>query len=189
MADIAEWNDFHGKKTGNTIIQFYEREVQNAKKTLEAGRPIFEMKVYVRKITPGDTSLEIDRPIRPEDKTDYPVQWAAFEAKQTQKVDGTPLEEWPLLTRSQIAELRALNILTVEHVATMNDTVAHRVMGFHGMRQKAQEWLKNADKNSLRDELKAKDEEIARQAEMLAEMAKRLDAIEAKRGPGRPAKE
>ncbi len=189
MTDVAEWNDFNGKKTGQTIILFYDREVQNAKKTLEAGRPIFEMKTYIRKITPGDQLLEIDRPLRDQDKLDFPREWQNYEQKQTAKVDGTPLEEWPLVTRSQVAELRAMNIFTVEHVANLNDGIAHKIMGFHGMRQKAQDFLKNKGGDSLREELKDKDEKIAAQAEQLAKFMERLDALEAKRGPGRPPKE
>src|SRR3546814_2370746 len=48
----------------------------------------------------------------------FPQHWAQFEAGHTERqIIGTPLKEWPILSTSQVAEMNALNIFTVEQLA------------------------------------------------------------------------
>ena len=49
-------------------IKFEKREVQNADRTLEEGRPIFEEQIFIKIVVPGDALSEIDRKVRDEDK-------------------------------------------------------------------------------------------------------------------------
>lgn len=193
MSDHAEWNDFSGtKKTKDTIIHFYERDVQNPVRSLAEGRPIFETKIYIEKICPGDTLNRIDRMLRDQDKIDYPEQWDKFQRKEKHTVDGTPLEAWPQLSRIQAKEMIAMNILTVEHLANLNDNVSHKIMGFSDLKRKAQLFLKAASDSSLFDKItednKAKDEMLSQQAAAIKALQEQMSTLTLPKKKGRPAK-
>jgi hypothetical protein len=195
MSDIAAWMEGVGsgeEAKNSTIIHFYPREVLNPVKTKTEGRPIYNTKTYVKKITPGDRLIEIDRPMRPEDPEHFPREWQIFQNKETSKLEGTPLEEWPYLNKTRVAELNALNIMTVEHVSTLSDQVSHRIMDFNDLRNRALHYLKSAKDSALSEKLQSqlddKDEKIEMQAKLISDLNDRMKALETKRGPGRPKK-
>ena len=172
-----------------TMISFYDREVQNQFKSEQEGRPIFEMKCYIRKVPPGDKLVEIDRKASKQDFLRYPQEYEMYMKRQTTPVNGTPLEAWAQVTRAQVAEYKALNILTVEQLAELPDGYGHKIMGFQGWKQKAQSFLMAAkgqgEFDKLQTELRKRDEEIARMkanenatADMMRSMQARLDALE-----------
>ena len=172
-----------------TMISFYDREVQNQFKSEQEGRPIFEMKCYIRKVPPGDKLVEIDRKASKQDFLRYPQEYEMYMKRQTTPVNGTPLEAWAQITRAQVAEYKALNILTVEQLAELPDGYGHKIMGFQGWKQKAQSFLMAAkgqgEFDKLQTELRKRDEEIARMkanenatADMMRSMQARLDALE-----------
>jgi len=172
-----------------TMISFYDREVQNQFKSEQEGRPIFEMKCYIRKVPPGDKLVEIDRKASKQDFLRYPQEYEMYMNHQTTPVNGTPLEAWAQVTRAQVAEYKALNILTVEQLAELPDGYGHKIMGFQGWKQKAQSFLMAAkgqgEFDKLQTELRKRDEEIARMkanenatADMMRSMQARLDALE-----------
>jgi hypothetical protein len=131
-----------------TFAQFYTRSVQDAKASLEAGRPIFSDKAYVKIMVPGDKDNIVDRPVRDGDKLRWPRQWAAYEAKSEQPVEGTPLVEWPGLTRSQVEELAFFGIKTVEDLAAVSDSQAQKFMGIQKLKARAKAYLAEADKQA-----------------------------------------
>lgn len=60
-------------------------------------------------------------------------------------LEGTPIKTWPVLSPSQILTLQSLSILTVEDLAAANDESLSRIgMGAAQLKQRAQDWLKNA---------------------------------------------
>ena len=172
-----------------TMVSFYDREVQNQFKSEQEGRPIFEMKCYIRKVPPGDKLVEIDRKATKQDFLRYPQEYEMYMKRQTTPVNGTPLEAWAQITRAQVAEYKALNIFTVEQLAELPDGYGHKIMGFQGWKQKAQSFLMAAkgqgEFDKLQTELRKRDEEIARMkanenatADMMRSMQTRLEALE-----------
>ena len=172
-----------------TMISFYDREVQNQFKSEQEGRPIFEMKCYIRKVPPGDKLVEIDRKASKQDFLRYPQEYEMYMKRQTTPVNGTPLEAWAQITRAQVAEYKALNIFTVEQLAELPDGYGHKIMGFQGWKQKAQSFLMAAkgqgEFDKLQTELRKRDEEIARMranenatAELMKSLQERLGALE-----------
>src|SRR3990167_2224112 len=177
----------HGVR--QTMVSFYDREVQNQFKSEQEGRPIFEMKCYILKVPPGDKLVEIDRKATKQDFLRYPQEYEMYMKRQTTPVNGTPLEAWAQITRAQVAEYKALNIFTVEQLAELPDGYGHKIMGFQGWKQKAQSFLMAAkgqgEFDKLQTELRKRDEEIARMkanenatADMMRSMQARLDALE-----------
>lgn len=190
----AGWRNeaFQEDAKGKNFVFFYEKQVQNQAKTLAAGRPIFDTRVMIKKLVPGDPRLVIDTFARPKDYDEFPQEYARFQNKRENRPTGTPIEAWPILSDTQKAEFRALNIFTVEQFANLPDSAGERIMGLIDLRKKARAFIlaqEAGDKLVKMEEeaakAKAKDEAQEREIAMLkAQMAELM----ARKKPGRPKK-
>lgn len=142
-------------KAGRKYAFFRESTKLNPAKTALQGRPIHDPVVLLEKIIPGDALNRPVREMREADKEEYPQEWAAFQAKREQQVPGTPLEVLPWISRTQAAEYRALQIYTVEQLATLPESAAQRIMGFYEIRKKAEGFLKAAQDSAYHEKLQA----------------------------------
>jgi hypothetical protein len=145
-------------------VQFYIRPVMNNFRSSEEGRPIYEEKEYIRIIVPGDSKTTVDCPVDDTFRQRFTKQYELFKKGQAQAVDGTPLEMWPQMTVGLCAELKAMNISTVEQLAGLDDGKAQRIMGSYDLRRKAQMFLDaakgEAENNKMAAELQKRDDEI-----------------------------
>lgn len=121
-------------------------------------------------------------------------QWKAGAAQQIQ---GTPISEWPTLTESERAELRAMNIFSIEQVAASSDSVCQS-MGPKGRewRSKAQAFLATAKETAAAQKYAAENErmkdelaDLRKQIERLAIQQVREDEEVAPRKRGKTAKQ
>ncbi len=178
-------------------VRFYKRPVQQEQESLEAGRPIYKEFDFVHICVAGDTLTEIDTYVLPSHKTRFPIQWANYMNRQganEPEVVGTPVAEWPLVSKSQAEELRAMKFHTVESIAGASDQQLQRLgmaagMSPYAFRDKAKSFLNLAtssaetDKreqeiNSLKEELAKKDLETAKmKAETDAKLAQMQDQM------------
>lgn len=144
-------------------VKFYTRPVMNPSKSSEAKRAIFDEEDYIIIYTPGSQLTVIDSPIR---RTFYEQRFAKryseWKAGRTAMDSGTPLEHFPFLFNKVglTAELKALNIYTVEQLAAIPDISAQRIMGGYDLRAKAAEWItkskaegEDAEKALLKEQL------------------------------------
>ena len=102
------------------IFKTIQRE--NKAKSRDAGRPIFEDREYVEIIIPGSKNERPIRPVRDEDKERWPDEYRRFKEGQEQASEGTPLEQWPRMTRSRVYELKAVGVYSVEDLAALADS-------------------------------------------------------------------
>ena len=178
-------------------VRFYKRPVQQEQESLEAGRPIYKEFDFVHICVAGDTLTEIDTYVLSSHKTRFPIQWANYMNRQganEPEVVGTPVSEWPLVSKSQAEELRAMKFHTVESIAGASDQQLQRMgmaagMSPYAFRDKAKSFLNLAsssaetDKreqeiNSLKEELAKKDLETAKmKAETDAKLAQMQDQM------------
>jgi len=133
-------------------VQFYKKSVKQEDSSIEAGRPIFKEFDFVRIMVPGDNLTEIDTYAQESHKARFPRQWAHYQNQMGSHEDivGTPLEQWPQITRSQAEELRGLKFHTVESIADCSDQQLQRIgmvagMSPHNFRQKAKAFLNLAN--------------------------------------------
>lgn len=126
---------------GKMHVFFYEAQVKNAFKSTQAQRPIFDPRVKIKKLVPGDSRLVIDTFATQEHFEQFPVEYARFLQKKSNTPVGTPIEAWGILSDSQKAEFRALNILTVEQFANLSDEAGNRIMGLQDLRKKARAFV------------------------------------------------
>ena len=90
------------------LVRFFMRPSQNAAKSKEAGRPIYDEVPYVSIKQPGQKDSEVVAPARDRHKQRFPRHWQAFESRESQDaVTGTPLEEWSGITRAVVEEQNA----------------------------------------------------------------------------------
>jgi hypothetical protein len=144
----------------NLSVRFYVEPMQNEQKTVAAGRPIFEDTAMVEIRVPGQTDV-IRHPVTDEDIKRFPALYKAFlERRDQTAVEGTPLREWPSVTRAQAEELIAVGIRTVEHLAGAPDTSIQRLGPLMGLRQKARDWLAAAKDNSVLSKLRSENDDL-----------------------------
>ncbi len=80
----------------------------------------------------------------------FPSSWIeriekAFEAWRagvTLDIEGTPLRNWPVITRSQLANCESLHLYAIEDLATAADDAIERLgMGGRALQARARDWL------------------------------------------------
>ena len=157
-------------------VRFKMMPVLNAFKSQEAGRAIYDEKEYIVVVIPGDSKTTGEFPVDDIFRRRFPKQYAAFKEGRELAASGTPLEMWPQMTVGMVAELKAMNIRTVEELAALDDGRAQKIMGSHDLRRRAQVFIEaakgEATNNKIVVELEKRDEEIAELKRQMAELLK-----------------
>ena len=165
-------------------VRFYKRPVQQEAETLASGRPIYKEFDFVHICVAGDTLTEIDTYVLQSHKTRFPIQWANYQnriGKDDQEVIGTPVAEWPLVSKSQAEELRAMRFYTVEAIAGASDQQLQR-MGMaagqspYSFRDKAKSFLNLAKKASEIDQREQELESLRKENEAMRDESARNKA-------------
>ena len=193
-------------------VRFYKKPVQQDQESMDAGRPIYKEFDFVHICVAGDTLTEIDTYALQNHKQRFPIQWANYMNRvgaNDQEVVGTPVAEWPLVSKSQAEELRAMKFHTVESIASASDQQLQRMgmaagMSPYAFRDKAKAFLNLAttsaetdrreqEINALKEELAKKELETAKmRAETEAKMAlmqEQMASILAAVGEKKPRKQ
>ena len=184
---MATFDDTHFKRRyasdGRLFIQFHTKAVYNQHASVKQGRPIFQDEDYIKIITPGSQLAIIDAPYN---SGNYPrrfgTQFKAWKSGQAGVQSGTPLESFPLLLGkpAMVAELKAINIQTVEQLRELPDLYAGQIMGGNELKRRAAEWMDEtqgaaavmARMGQENEQLRAQMNEMQRQlAELLAQKA------------------
>jgi hypothetical protein len=127
--------------------RFYMDAVHNMALSTKEGRPIYEDKEMVEVRIPGDKLFSFVSVVEEKHKERWPEHYAAFKRGEQQATIGMPLEHWahPLLSRSRIAELKAMHIMSVEDLAGVGDNVLPKIgMNAREMRDSARAYIENA---------------------------------------------
>lgn len=175
-------------------VEFYKHPVFMEKESTDQNRPIYKDVDYISMQFPGDKTKKVVRPVREDDMVRFPRHWASFLETGIVAVEGTPLEEWTALTKSQAMELKGLKIHTVEQLAGIGD----HLLSFFGAREYREQAKKYLEKASGTDaRVTALEEKNAQLQTQLEEMLKAHAAlmemktaavVEVPRKPGRPKK-
>jgi hypothetical protein len=149
-------------------VRFFSEPEQDEIETKKQGRPIYKETEMVEVTFAGDRSQVLirlaDDPVDNKGtgayKDIYAAEYDAFKSGKARAVSGTPLEHWPILTTAQVAEMKALNIFSVEDLAGLQDR-ALRQIGPNGrdLHEQAKSFLKLAKESAPMSEMAA---EIAR---------------------------
>jgi hypothetical protein len=189
--EVAGWTDesFMESNRGKMAVFFHAVQIQNNFLTAQEKRPIFQERIFLKKLVPGDNTLTIDRPMREQDIEDYPVEWARFEQKKEATVAGTPIEVWNAISETQKAEFKALNIFTIDQFAQLADIAGNKIMGFNDLREKARTFIAASQDSEIFDKIRAEtDAKLQAQDVEMAELRAMIAELTAKKS-GRPKKE
>lgn len=171
--------------------RFYVQAMPDGKRSQEEGRPIFREVEMIEIRIAGDKTTVIDTKVTDEHRQRWPRHYEAFKACQKTATIGTPVEEWPILTVSRVAELKALNIFTVESLAELSDTgLAKLGMGARELQNKAKAFLESAKSGAVTNQLVADNERMKMEIQMLKDQIRELGSApaEPRKRPGRPKK-
>jgi hypothetical protein len=166
------------------LVRFYQRTEPDVAETEKQGRPIYKEVDFIEIHQPGNKDSVIDRKAYPVDIERFARHYEAYKARTKGDgvhIEGTPLVEWPGITRSQAEELKFFNVYSVEQLAGMSDSNAQNIMGIQSLKAAAKLWLEKASDKQLQE---AQDEI----AQLKAQMAELMAAKEEKPKRGRPRK-
>lgn len=166
-------------------VQFYLDTKENPSKSVSAGRPIFDEVEMVRIRIAGDKGTDFHAPAHmkatyvregigdPGRRISYverfPAEYEAFKRGISQAVTGTPIEEAPFLTMANRAELKAVNVFTVEALAGLEKT---EKLGMQGAawRDQARAYLERAKGSAVDGKLIAETQNLKAEIENLKAM-------------------
>lgn len=182
--DVNEFNGDRSREADKALlVKFFMKPREDQTASKREGRPIFKEVEYIDIKIPGDRAGGICRPATDQDRNRFPEHYRRFK----QRVEGgdvntgTPLAEWPVISRSMCEELAFFHVRTVEQLATMSDTQAGKFMGLYQIREKARLWLKKAQDEKplweMQEKLKAANEKIANLENMVGELVKVAEGI------------
>jgi len=184
----------NGAALGQATVypRFFMEAVQDMMASEQQGRPIYREGERVEIIMAGNPYSKPVFRVANEHIERWPTEYAAFKKGQEISPDGTPLEQWPVLKRAMVLELKALNFVTVEQLAAMSDHAMQQIpMYGRRLKELAQAYLDDAKAlamvtaataaNDRKDQeiaaLKLQVENMASQMQtMFAQMQAKLDA-------------
>jgi hypothetical protein len=187
--DVAAFDQSSAKaEDDKLLVKFEIRSRPDSVATMKEGRPIFKDVEYIDIKIPGSRTGGACRPASHADKQRFPRHYEAFQQRIEEPTEGTPLAEWPLISRSQAEEFAYHNVKTVENLVAMSDTNAGNFMGVNALKKKAKRWLEQAsseaDTAHLQEELQKRDDLIAAMQEQLNKLT--ADAAEVEPEPHQP---
>lgn len=161
-----------GPGPSRTRIEFFSKTVKNEAKTREAGRPIHDSVVFIRKTVPGAQS-PFEREKWETDERDFADAWRAYQQQEEMPIHGTRVEDWGILSAEQIADYKAVNIRTVEDVSTLSDGQVHMLgLGAMALREQAKVFLAAAKDKTLASIQAGEIDELKRELEELRALVK-----------------
>lgn len=150
-----------GQQDGSNHPRFFLESVQDMVASETQGRPIFRDEERVETIMPGNPHTRPVNRVTDEHRQRWPREYEAFKQGMEISPDGTPLEEWSILKRSQVLELKALGFKTVEHIRDMDDLAIQRIgMGGRRLKEAAEIFLDDANRVALESRLSAENQRL-----------------------------
>lgn len=170
QVDIEEVQRMAAGKAGAPLAaRFYVEAIENPQKSAQAGRPVFDDVEMIE--------IQIDRndvratPVTKKHIEQYPALYLAFKQGLSQDAaEGTPLKEWPAIKRSQAESLATAGLRTVEHLAAASDAKLQQIGPLMALRQKARDWLEEAQKGAGLSALRAENDELKRRLQAVESM-------------------
>ena len=170
----------------NLFVSFYTEAVEIKAESEKQGRPVYRDVPFIKIVVPGDVNNIIERKASKEDEQKFPKAWARYKAQEADVMEGTPLEQWPQMSRSLVKEAKFFEIHTVEQLAGLSDiNVSKMGMGYLELRNKAKAYLVAAAGTAGETAQAAENQRLK---DMIADLQKQMSEL-SKPKVGRPAKE
>ncbi len=165
-------------------VKFFTMPVKDEEKSAAEGRPIYKDTVMVEIRVRGDRNNVVHKPADDLLKRRFRDAWRYYEQGIELVADGTPLGEWPSMTRSQVEEMKFFGFFTVEHIANCREDLLVKFPGLTSLKQKARAFLElaqgNAPLEKMQTQLDVSKSENEALAAQVADMGRRMAEMEKK---------
>ena len=142
------------------------------------GRKTYKMVERVQVYMPGNGLNSPVFNVTDEHRERWPKEYEAFKKGVEPDLNGTPLEEWAILNKAMVMELKAMHIRTIEDVATLPDTAVQRIgRGGYALRDRALAFLDQAKEQELVTRLTAQDEQHKDEIAVLRRQVEEMGAM------------
>ena len=170
--------EIRANQSDGIFPKFFEKAVENKGKSLEEGRPVFESQEYVEIHIAGDRNNVVCRKVTENDRQRWAPIYEAFKKGLVAPLEGTPINEWPALTSTRVAELKALHILTVEALAQLPDAGIARI-GMDGRKlvAAAKAFLETSKDAAAAQKYAVENQQLRDDINMLKDQIKELSAL------------
>lgn len=162
------------------LVRFFTAPIQNEAKSVDAGRPIFDDTEMIEIRVRGTKDNVVQRPIRADDKARFRDAYRAHKEGSKLLESGTPLAQWPVMTGSQVEELKYMGFVTVEQLAIASDSIVSSIPGLLTLKQKANAFLEFSKGAAPLEQLSKRVEESENEKQVLARQVAELSATVAK---------
>jgi hypothetical protein len=169
------------------LVRFMMREKQDQTASRAEGRPIFKDTEYIEIRVAGKRDPQVCRPARQADKDRFPEHYRRFQLRMEEPTEGTPLSQWPMISRSQCEELSFFSIKTVEQLAEMADSNCSNIRGGLDLKYKAIGWLEKADESKLLAEKEQLQQRVDDQAAQIEQLQAQMNELLAAKAVDKPA--
>jgi len=175
-----------GRQAGGTYPRFFTESVKDILASEQQGRDIFKPEERVEIIMPGISQLTkpVEK-VRQDHIERWPEEYKKFKAGMEMSVDGTPLEQWPVLKREMVLELKFLGFQTIEQIAAMTDMAMQRIpMMGRRLKELAIAYLDDEQAGAMLAAATAKNERdnqiIREQNDKIAKLSAQLESLSAR---------
>jgi hypothetical protein len=179
--------DFQQARQGEALVVIFrdpveEEMVKDEVASRKAGHAVYKEEIICEIRIPADRNRVFATPHTAACMVDgqwttyaerFPREFQRYMEKKGPSVVGTPLHEAPWISTAKRAELRALNVHTIEILAGLSGQPAKN-LGIGGMAliEQAKAWLETAKSNAVPTRLAAENAELRElMAQMKAEIA------------------
>jgi hypothetical protein len=165
-----------GQDRAGIVFPMFRREaIRNEKKSIDAGRPMYDTIEMIQIIIPGDNKSAPVRLIKESDKVRFADAYERFKREEEMVFDGTPVEAWPRLETRMVYALKAQNFFTVESIAECSDANLSKLgLGGIRLRELARAYIEAARNGGHAERLAI---ENAQQREEMAAMAQAIENL------------
>jgi hypothetical protein len=195
MLQQGSYTRTNGGDASKVWPEFFTDTVKDELASAREGRAIFREEERVKIHMPGNQWTKPVFKVTSEHTERWPEQYKAFKEGRELAIEGTPLEEWPILNKAQVAELKYLGIKTVEHMADLSDLTVQKIgMGGYALRERAKAFLDDAERISQNERLNKENETLRSdiaalkaQVEQMGDLMRQLHTESMERRNAQPA--
>jgi hypothetical protein len=158
------------------LVRFFNNVEQIG---VENGFPKFREIVYFECAVPGSKNGINCQPAKDSDKQRFPKAWARFQDVTQKPREGMPIEQWPQISRSEALNLRAMNIHTVEALASVSEgNVGNLGQGGRDIVARAKSFIEAAKDTAANAKLASENVKLQDQIDYLTGQMNELKAID-----------
>lgn len=140
---MPEW--FGAVDSPNVRARFVTENYVDAAASRAEGKEVLGKRVLCLIQPLGSTDIAPRKCVGPEGEAlinRFPEAWAAFQGEEIEEVDGYPMADLPAVSPERAALLRSSGILTVEQMATVDESVLIRLgFGARDLQKASQDFL------------------------------------------------